>query len=270
MGRRAWIIRGVVYPGIVVGLIGALRWFERASLFPAPGVPAEWLAQQARIVGAVATTRTAEDGVALYAWHVPGDGRRVVIWFDGNATTIGARPLEFRELHALGVDIVQVSYHGYPGSGGEPSEATLRMDARAAWDFADEVVPGAPKVLYGKSLGGGVAIGLAAEREVAGLVTESTFASATRVAKEAYPFLPVAVLMVNRFDSVALAAKVRAPTLLLHGEADDLIPVDHVEALAAAFPTRPRVIRIPGGGHNDALLMDQRAWPAVRAVFTGE
>lgn len=270
MPSRGARIRLLVYPLVVMAMFGALRWFETTALFPAPTLPQAWLDEQARIQGATARIVTAEDGVPLYAWHIPAGGTRVLLWFDGNGASIGMRGREFARFRELGVDVVQVNYRGYPGSGGAPSEAGLRRDARAAWALAQELVPGAPIVLFGKSLGGGVAIGLAAERPAEALIVESTFSSAVRVGQEAFWFLPVSWLMVNRFDSAALAARVTCPTLLLHGTEDEIVPVRHVDTLAAAFPTPPRVLREVGATHNDAILLEEEVWPVVTGWVRGD
>lgn len=261
--------RLLLYPLVLLAMFGFLRWFETAALFPAPSLPPGWLQEQARRQGARETTVTTEDGVQLYAWHIPAGGQRVLLWFDGNGASVGMREEEFGRFQTMGLDIVQVNYRGYPGSEGSPSEEGLRADARAAWALAEQVAPGAPIVLFGKSLGGGVAIGLAAERPAEALVVESTFSSVTRAATEAFPFLPVRLMLVNRFDSAALAPKVVCPTLILHGTQDEIVSVAHVDALAAAFPRPPQIVRKVGTGHNPAILLDPEVWPMVQEWVQG-
>lgn len=252
---------------LTVGLIAAL---ERSMLFPAPTVPEGWLAAEARAQGAQVFAPVAADGTTLYGWHVPAAAPRgAVVWFEGNGGSIGMRAAEIRRLTAAGWDFVQVNYRGYPGSTGEPSEAGLRMDARAAWEYAR--ARHARVWIYGKSLGGGVAVGLAAEVSEAGdaplaLLLESTFASAVQVGQESLPWLPVRAAMRNRFDSVARAPRVAAPVLVLHGDADTLIGPWHAEALAGALP-RARLERFVGAGHNDTLLTTPRGWAALEALL---
>jgi len=232
--------------------MGLLAAFETRMVFPAPELPDGWLAAQARAQGATELALTAEDGVALYGWHIPASGKGAVVWFEGNGGSVGMRPEEFRWIHEAGWDIVHVNYRGYPGSDGRPSEAGLRRDARAAWAFAMSVAPRA--WIFGKSLGGGVAIGLAAESDPVALVVDSTFTRMTDLAQAMFPVLPVGLLMSNRFDSMALAAKVRAPVMVIHGEADDMIPVAHGHALASAFPPGATLVTLPGINHNDRSL----------------
>lgn len=252
---------------ITVGLLAAL---ERRMLFPAPSVPEGWLAAEAEAQGARVWRPVAEDGTRLYGWHVPAaNARGAVVWFEGNGGSVGMREAEFRRLAAAGWDVVQVNYRGYPGSEGEPSEEGLAMDARAAWAYArglhDRVW------IYGKSLGGGVGVMLAAEVSAAGdpplaLVVESTFASAAQVGQEALPWAPVKLVMRNRFDSLARAPRIAAPALVLHGDADELIGPWHAETLAGALPSA-RLVRFPGAGHNDTLLTTAQGWAALEDVL---
>jgi uncharacterized protein len=258
--------RAVAAVAVVVYLIavGLLASFERSMLFPAPTLPEGWLAAAARDQGAEELSLRAEDGTALYGWHVRApESRGVVVWFEGNGGSVGMRGDEFARLAADGWDVVQVNYRGYPGSAGEPSEEGLRKDARAAWTYATQF--GRPWI-YGKSLGGAVAIGLAAEVDARALIVESTFESAVRVGTELMPWVPVRVFMKNRLDSAALAPRVRAPTLLLHGEADEMISVRHAHDLVGAFPNA-RLVTFPGGMHNDTFLTTERGWAATRELL---
>jgi fermentation-respiration switch protein FrsA (DUF1100 family) len=264
--RRVAAVLIVAYL-LTMGLLAAL---ERSMLFPAPTLPDGWLAAEAQAQGARELQPVAEDGTRLYGWHLPAPASRgVVVWFEGNGGSVGMRPGAFRRLSDAGWDVVQVNYRGYPGSDGTPNEDGLRMDARAAWAVAKGL--GGPVWIYGKSLGGGVAIGLAAEVCDAGdaplaLVVESTFASAVRVGQESLPWAPVGLVMRNRFDSLARAPRVTAPALVLHGDADELIGPRHAEDLAAALPNA-RSERFAGAGHNDELLTTGRGWAALTALL---
>ena len=252
---------------LTVGLLAAI---QRNLLFPAPTLPEGWLAAQAQAQGARELRPVAEDGTRLYGWHLPAPASRgVVVWFEGNGGSVGMRPGAFRRLTEDGWDVVQVNYRGYPGSDGAPTEDGLRMDARAAWAVAKGL--GGPVWIYGKSLGGGVAVGLAAERCDAGdpplaLVVESTFTSAVRVGQEKLPWAPVGLFMRDRFDSLARAPRITAPTLVLHGDADALIGPRHAEDLAAALPNA-RIKRFVGAGHNDELITTGPGWAALTALL---
>ena len=143
-------------------------------------------------------------------------------------------------------------YRGYGGNPGTPSEEGFYADGRAALDFlAAREVPAARIVLYGESLGTGVAVQLALERRVGAVVLEAPFTSAVDVGADIYPFLPVRLLARDRFDSIAKIAAIGAPLLVLHGEADKVVPVRFGRALLAAARQPKEGVFVPGAGHAD-------------------
>src|SRR4029077_7183139 len=141
---------------------------------------------------------------------------------------------------------IGLSYRGYGGSSGKPTEAGLIADAPAAYDFAVAHYPGRT-ALWGESLGTGVAVALAAEKPVARVILESPYTSTLEVAAANYWFLPVRLLMKDRFRSDLRIAGVQAPVLILHGEADGIIPIQYGERLYALVPGEKRLIRFPAG-----------------------
>jgi hypothetical protein len=146
---------------------------------------------------------------------------------------------------------VALSYRGYGGSTGRPSEAGLINDARAAYDFAVTRYGADRIVLWGESLGSGVAIALAAERPVARIVLEAPFLSAVDIAAGVYPFLPVRLLMKDQFRSDLRVAKLTAPVLVLHGDRDAVVPIASGQRLYQMITTPKRFVRIAGGGHEN-------------------
>jgi hypothetical protein len=256
---RRWIVLLVLGYLCVMGLMAAL---ETPLVFPAPRIPRPSLSQAAARFGAAEVEVQASDGTKLYGWRV-GAHASLVLYFSGNASSVGEGDL-YRMLDAQGLSTLHINYRGYPGSEGSPSEAGLRLDAQAAWAEARRTHPAERIIVMGKSLGGGVAVGLVAslDEPPAGLVLESTFTSAADVGAEAYPWLPVRMIMSNRFDSLALAGRIRCPTLVLHGADDRMIGPHHGEALAEAIPGAVSRI-VPGKGHNDRLLVDPDAMKAL-------
>ena len=254
--RKRWLFVGVLIVSIT-GMFG-LELLEEKMLFPAPPLSRSWLTKQAQAQGAEELGLTTEDGVRLYGWRLPAarERRGVLIWFEGNGASVGQRPREFEKLTTEGWEVVQINYRGYPGSEGRPSEEGLRKDARTVYDYAVKI--DARVAVVGKSLGGGVAVGLAAERSLQWLLLESTFASAQRVAVELWGW-PVEHLIHNRFDSLKLAAKVRCPTMVVHGEEDFLIRIPQAEDLARSLGAP--LLRVPGG-HNDPLMLQH--WEEVK------
>jgi uncharacterized protein len=197
-------------------------------------------------------TFRSSDGERLIAWHVPPRGDHlVVLYFQGNAGGLDLRVERFTWLTADGAGLVALCYRGYGGSGGSPSEQGLSRDAQAAYDFA--VTRYAPRriVLFGESLGSAVAIALAAEREVRGLILDAPFTSAVDVGAAAYPFAPVRWLIKDSFHSDRRIARIRAPILVLHGERDGVVPIRFGERLFALANEPKRMARFPQGGHVD-------------------
>jgi len=206
---------------------------------------------------------TTSDNERVIAWHVaPRDDKPVVLYFHGNGGALSWRAERFERIVADGTGLVALSYRGYGGSSGQPSEAGLLRDADALYGFARARYPAARLVLYGESLGSGVAAALAAEREVGKVILEAPFTSAVDIGAAAYPFLPVRLLMHDRFRSDERIGKVTAPVLVLHGERDTVVPIRYGERLYALISAPKKFVRFPEGHHSD--LDSHGAQAAVR------
>jgi len=191
------------------------------------------------------------DGEKIVAWHLPPrSDKPVVLYFHGNGGTLPLRVDRFQRIAAAGVGLVAIDYRGYGGSTGTPTERGLIEDARAAYAFAAARYPGRIAV-WGESLGTGLAIALAAEQPVTHVVLDAPYTSALEVAATVYWFLPVRWLMKDTFRSDLRIAQVKAPVLILHGEADDIIPIRYGEELLELVPGEKRLVRYPGGHHVD-------------------
>jgi fermentation-respiration switch protein FrsA (DUF1100 family) len=208
---------------------------------------------------------TSSDGEKLIAWHVaPRAGKPVVLYFHGNGGALDLRAGRFAWLIADGTGLVALSYRGYGGSSGSPSEEGLIRDAAATYDFAAARYAPQRIVLWGESLGTAVAIALATTHEVGGLVLDAPFTSAADVGAAAYPFLPVRWLIKDTFRSDLRIARVKAPILVLHGERDGIVPVEFGERLFALAPGPKRMMRFPQGNHVD---LDEHGAAAVVKEF---
>jgi fermentation-respiration switch protein FrsA (DUF1100 family) len=195
---------------------------------------------------------TSSDGEKLIAWVVaPRGDKPVVLYFQGNGGALDLRVPRFRALTADGTGLVALCYRGYGGSTGRPSEAGLIRDALAAYDFATARYPARRLVLWGESLGTGVAVALAAEREVGGLILDAPFTSIADVGAAAYPFVPVRWLIKDAFRSDLRIARVHAPIIVLHGERDRIVPIRFGERLFALANEPKRMVRFPNGTHVD-------------------
>jgi hypothetical protein len=206
------------------------------------------------------------DGESLVAWYVPPNGAKpLVIYFHGNGGALNLRAGRFNWLTAGGYGLLGVSYRGYGGSSGKPSESGLLLDAVAAYDFATARFSPGRIVVWGESLGTGVAVALAAERPTAGLILDAPFSSAVDIGAAAFRFVPVRWFMTDTFRSDQRISRVKVPLLLLHGELDRVVPIAYGERLFDMANEPKRMVRFPRGGHVD--LDDHGAADAVRAFL---
>lgn len=201
------------------------------------------------------------DGERLQAWLVrapragPAGERALVLHCHGNAGNVEGRIPAAAALAALGFDTLLFDYRGFGASTGSPSEAGTYLDAEAAWDAA--VARGyRPEriALFGESLGGGVATELARRRGAAALVLESTFTSLPDVGARVYPWLPVRLLCLDRYDNLAKLPALRLPLLVLHAPGDALVPFEHGRRLAGAAGAE--LVELPGG-HDDGGFLQR-------------
>jgi len=209
---------------------------------------------------------TAADGTRIHAWHLKS-GAPLVLYFGGNAEEVSWM-IEAAQANAPGVSWLLMDYRGYGQSAGAPSENALVEDALALYDHAAKLPGTDPKRIFafGRSLGSGVAVALAAERPLAGVVLATPFDSLAAVAKRYYWYLPVDWMLKHRFDSAARAPRLKAPLLCLIAERDEVIPAAHAERLFEAWGGAKRKVVLAEAGHNttDAHPM---FWPAIRAFL---
>lgn len=192
------------------------------------------------------------DGERVIVWHVPPRGDQpVFLYFHGNGASLRWRVDRFRALIADGSGLVALSYRGYGGSSGRPTEPGLVNDALAAYAFARSRHQPARIVVWGESLGSGVAVALAAEHPVGHVVLEAPFTSAADVGAGHYWFVPVRLLMKDQFRSDLRIGKVTAPVLVLHGDRDRVVPIALGERLYDLIDAPKRFVRFPGAGHED-------------------
>ncbi len=201
----------------------------------------------------------AEDGVGLHGWYVPGRRAVTLFWCHGNAGNISHRVHNLRLLHdRLGVGVLLFDYRGYGQSEGTPSEVGTYRDARAfrAWLRRREPPPhgeSRPVVYFGRSLGAGVAAWLAVEDPPTALILETPFTSVRAMANATVP--GAGYLFRTRYDTLARIARVRAPVLVLHGDADEVVPFAYGRAVFAAAPEPKAFFAIPGARHNDTYVV---------------
>jgi alpha-beta hydrolase superfamily lysophospholipase len=271
-----WVAIGVAAALAGAAYVGVCLWFaahQRELLYTPNGPhmsPAEagapWL---------TAVDIHTADGERLDGWwSPPGPGRGVVIYLHGTPGALPDTVWHLDDLGQAGLGVLAIDYRGYGGSTGQPSEAGLREDARAAFDFVRTAAPGARIAVFGESLGTGVAVDLARDRPVAGMLLNSPFASMANHYALHLPPLPYRLLLTERFDSEGQIGTVDAPVLILAGTADDVTLIGEARRLFAAAHEPKRMIEVDGAGHcgawsgeaKVAALLALVGWTAPRPL----
>lgn len=244
-----WLV-ALVSIGYLSGLV-ALYFAQRAFLFPIPQT-ARTTPQAAGFPEAEEHVLITADDEKLMVWHVPArSGHPVVLYFHGNGDYLAGFFGRFRDLISDGTGIVALSYRGYAGSSGQPSEAGLLQDAAAAYAFTAARYSADRIVIWGFSLGTGVAVAMAAEHPVGKLILEAPYTSITDVAARVFRFAPVRWLIKDPFRSDARIGRVTVPLLIMHGARDRTIPIALGERLFALAREPKQFVRFPEGGHDN-------------------
>jgi fermentation-respiration switch protein FrsA (DUF1100 family) len=249
------ISAALVCASVYIAIAGYLYLFQRSYIyFPDKSRP------NASLVGLPSLQETqvkTADGHSLLAWYVPpSEGKPVVLYFHGNGGTIEYRSHWLLEFANAGYGVLMPEYRGYGRNQGVPTETGLYADGAAAMDFLGEqgIAPNRV-VLYGESLGTGVATYLASQHEVAALILEAPYTSITAMAGRHYPFLPVSLMLQDRFDSLSRMKQVRAPILIMVGERDEIVPPALGRELFAAAPEPKEFWSAPSGGHENLYAL---------------
>jgi fermentation-respiration switch protein FrsA (DUF1100 family) len=204
---------------------------------------------------------TASDGTPLKAWYArAADGRPTFLYLHGNGGNISGRSDRFARILSGGYGLMAPSYRGYAGSGGEPSEAAFISDGVLAYDWLSERADRI--VVYGESIGTGVAVPVAAERDPMAVVLEAPLSAAVDLASEQYPWLPVNLLMKDQFRSRDRVGRISEPLLIVHGTGDSVVPISQGRDLFDHATGEKAIHVIEGAGHGD--LWDKGLWPVVR------
>jgi pimeloyl-ACP methyl ester carboxylesterase len=249
------------YAVAVVVLLGFVwgRLVDRMIFYPEPG--ADLRPEQLGIEGVDVRILT-EDGVRIHAFFLPfPEATRAILFLHGNAGNASHRLPNAAELMRLGSHVLLLDYRGYGLSDGSPDEAGVYADARAGLAHLVESVgiPEPRTVVFGRSLGGAVAVDLAQDREIAGLILESTFPSVAAMAENLFGGV-FAWLAPGRFDSERKIARLRAPLLFFHGDRDEIVDFDLGRRLFRAAPEPKSFETIRGAGHNDTIQVGGRPY----------
>jgi fermentation-respiration switch protein FrsA (DUF1100 family) len=254
---RIWNVARVVLV-LYLLLVLMLMIFERWLVYPIPPVDrGDW--HPAGLVYEDVQFQSA-DGTKLHGWFVPNpNAKRAILYFHGNGEQVGDLADLMAHLRdALQASVFMFDYRGYGHSEGRPDEAGCIADGLAAQKWLTNKTGLRPDqiVLMGRSLGGGVAVAVAAEKGAQALVLENSFPSVVDVAAIHYPWVPVRWLMDNRYDSLSRIQRYHGPVFQIHGTNDGLVPIAFAQKLFEASPSREkRFLEMTGRGHNDS-------WPA--------
>ena len=209
---------------------------------------------------------TTSDGVRINGWFVPAisNSNLTVLFCHGNAGNLSHRSEKIAILRELGANVFIFDYRGYGRSEGKPDEQGTYRDALAAYQHLS-----GPVVLYGESLGSAVAVDLATKVPVAGVVIEEAFSSVAAVGQKMFPFLPVRLIVRNKYNTLSKIAGINAPLLILHSRDDEFFPMKHAESLFAAAREPKRLVELRGS-HNDAFVVSADVYRAALRDFLGE
>ncbi|BAZ08264.1 hypothetical protein NIES4071_00690 [Calothrix sp. NIES-4071] len=240
IGKFSWarLIRSTV---LVYLLFGAFVYFRADNLIFLPQ-PSSY--QDTKEI----LKLISPDGITLSALHLPNPtAKYTILYAHGNAEDLGDIRQTLEELNKLGFSVFAYDYRGYGTSQGTPTEQNAYKDIDTAYNYLTQVLKVAPQniIVYGRSVGGGSAVDLAARKPVAGLVLESTFTSTFRV-KIPFPILPF-----DRFPNIDKIDDIKSPVLIMHGTDDNVIPFWHSQKLFEKAPSPKLNLWIEGAGHND-------------------
>jgi fermentation-respiration switch protein FrsA (DUF1100 family) len=246
-----WLL--IVVAAGYLGGLAVLYFKQRSMLFPIPPV-GRTAPEAAGFPEAEEHVLKTADGEQVIVWHVLAKpGRPVVMFFPGNGDFLAGRVSRFRGITSDGTGLVALSYRGYAGSSGQPSEQGLLLDAAAAYAFTAARYKTDQIVAWGFSLGTGVAVALAADHPVGKLILEAPYTSTADVASSIPLFraVPVRWLMRDQFRSDERVARLTAPLLIMQGSRDPAIPIALGERMFALAHEPKQFVRFDGGGHEN-------------------
>ena len=199
---------------------------------------------------------TVADGQKLHAWWLPASNPNApaLLYLHGAKWNLTGSVSRIERWRSMGFSVLAVDYRGFGESTDvAPTETYAYEDAEAAWNLLGKIAPGKPRYIVGHSLGGAIAVDLASKHpEASGLVLEATFTSVQdMVAHSSWGFLPVALILTQKFDSLSKIAEVKVPVIVAHGTRDTIVPFEMGEQLYNAVQSPKRFIRVEGAGHHN-------------------
>jgi fermentation-respiration switch protein FrsA (DUF1100 family) len=243
---KAILITAVVLYAVAAGAMYAAQ--RRFMYFPDAVHTLPAAAGLASVKEEILTT---PDGERLVAWYGKArPGQPTLLYLHGNGGSLALRSETMRKYLDHGRGMLMLAYRGFSGSTGSPSEVANVADAKLAYEtLLKSGVKPEDIILYGESLGSGVAIQVAKEKKVGGLILDAPYTSILELAVAQFPWLPVSLLLKDRYESSKYIGDVHVPIFILHGEADEIVPIEMGRRLFKAANEPKEMKTIPGGGH---------------------
>lgn len=251
-----WVLGTVVGVGLAMGLLAAIVPTLQRHLMYFPDTT-YFTPKTAGLTGVSEEVLQTPDGARVLAWYAPAKpGQPTLLYFHGNAGSLETRIERIRKYMARGLGVFMMTYRGFGGSSGEPSEAANVADAKLAYDMLTERLGIAPVdiIVYGESLGTSVAVQVAGAREVAGIVLDAPYTSMVDLAALHHPWIPGRWFMTDRYETRRHIKAVTAPLLILHGEIDDIVPVTMGREIFNLANAPKTIKTFQGAGHADHYL----------------
>jgi fermentation-respiration switch protein FrsA (DUF1100 family) len=245
----------LVLLGVALYLASALvLYLAQRRLMYLPD-PTHYTPEQAGLPHVSETFLDAPDGERLVAWTSPASrDAPTVLYFTGNAAGLANRAERIQRFISAGYGVFMPAYRGYAGSTGSPSQSALAADAVLAYDHLLALGLSPDKiVIYGESLGTGVACQTAARRRTAAVILEAPFSSMSDAAGFHYPYYPVRWLLSDTYDSLSVIGRIHAPLLIVHGARDQTVPIQLGRKLFTAAAEPKQFVTLPEAGHNDSF-----------------
>ncbi len=267
--RRSRMPRVVVVVLLIGGVVVAMMWWLQRQFIYFPDASAVPPASEV-IDGARDVTLRTDDGLELGAWFVPAsetgeaDPRMAVLVAPGNGGNRAGRAELAEELRQRGLAVLLMDYRGYGGNPGSPSEDGLASDAMAAAEALEDLgYPAERTIYFGESLGTGVVAALQSKRPPAGMVLRSPFTDFADVGAVHYPWLPVRLILRDRFPVLDHLADSEVPVTVVYGDRDSIVPTRLSVQVADEAPSLADRVVIEGAGHNDPVMFGPRVADAV-------
>jgi len=253
------LFRQILIAAIAVVIFWSIlsMFFEEKFIFFPDKYPSGRYEAASRVPHLVDCWIATEDGLKLHGWYASNDSAiATLVMAHGNAGNLSHRVEVIYSLQKAGFNVLIFDYRGYGRSEGTPDEEGIYKDGRGAFDYVRGLPHVDPRriVLWGTSLGGAVAVDVAAQRPAAALILESTFTSARDLAGIHYPFLPTAYFLRTKLNSIDKISKIRVPLLVIHGTRDEIVPIRLGRKLFAAANEPKEFYEITSADHNDTFI----------------